>query len=403
MLIDVAMLNAAIALFTAFVAACLLMMSRQQWQQTGVRFWILASALIALGHALNSANRWHFPSWITTTLAIHLILLGGVCHWWSVQTFFKREPEWTQVLSCLGLYFLAWTCLRSLNYSLAAALLMWGVIGSTNCWVLLSLIFVRQQLPRRTLIVLGLGFFLVGAVYFESIVEDAFFPTEINVGDAPPLTYITCAVLLIMAQIAKGMGFLMLVNDRLEQTLRLSAELDALTGLYNRRGFFRHAQLLQAHAIRMQKAVLMLDIDFFKKVNDQYGHQVGDSVLQEVARRIHQVVREGDLAARYGGEEFIVLCYETETKVALNIAERMRAAVEASPITVNKLTINVTISIGVRCWNRPDFELDSQIALADNALYVAKDKGRNCVWMVENSDEASLQPYNPLNPTNMLG
>ena len=380
-LIDVAMLNAAIALFTAFVAACLLMMSRQQWQQTGVRFWILASALIAFGHALNSANRWHFPSWITSDLAIHLILLGGVCHWWSVQTFFKREPERMQVLACVALYFLAWLCLRSVDYQLAAALLMWGAIALINFGVLLSLIIVSQQVPRRTLIVLGLGFFLVGMVYVESVFEDAFFPTQIVVGNAPPPTYIICAVLLIMAQIAKGMGFLMLVNDKLEQSLRLSAELDALTGLYNRRGFFRHAQLLLAHAMRMKKAVLMLDIDFFKRINDEYGHLVGDTVLQEVAKRIRHVLREGDLVARYGGEEFIVLCFEAETTVALNVAERMRTAIGESPISVNNQRIKLTISIGVSCWTSPDLALETQIELADNALYMAKERGRDRVCL----------------------
>lgn len=402
MLIDVAILNAAIAIFTAFVAVCLLMMSRQQWQQTGVRFWILAAALVALGHALNSANRWHFPSWLTTDIAIHLILLGGVCHWWSVQTFFKREPERTQVLACLALYVLASICLRSLDYHLVASLLLWCAIALINFWVLFSLILVRKQFPHRTLVVLGVGFFLVGVVYFESVLEDAFFPTEINVGDTPPLTYIICAALLIMAQIAKGMGFLMLVNDKLEQSLRRSAELDALTGLYNRRGFFQHAQLLQMHMVRMQKAVLMLDIDFFKKVNDEHGHQVGDAVLQEVAKRIHQVVREGDLIARYGGEEFIVLCYEAETKVALNIAERMRVAVEESPIAVDKLMINVTISIGVCCWTKPDVELDSQIALADSALYVAKDKGRNRVWLAGSEDAPDQPPSTLLKPASPM-
>lgn len=383
MLIDVTMLNAAIALFTAFVALCLLMMSRQQWQQTGVRFWILAAALIALGHALNSANRWHVPSWISGDIAIHLIFLGGVCHWWSVQTFFKRAPEPTQVLASVALYFLAAICLHSLNHRFIAALLLWCVIALINFAVLASLILVRKQFPARTLIVLGLGFFLVGVVYTEAVLEDAFFPTTVVVGSAPPATYILCALLLIMAQIAKGMGFLMLVNDRLEQSLRLSAELDALTGLYNRRGFFRRAHMSQALTVRLQKAVLMLDIDFFKKVNDRYGHQVGDSVLQEVARRIQQVVREGDLAARYGGEEFIILCYDTEAKVALAIAERMRVAIEDSPFIVNTYNIDVTVSIGVRCWKNPSLELDTQIALADSALYSAKENGRNRVWLAD--------------------
>lgn len=381
MLVDVAILHATVAIFTAFVAVCLLLMSRPLWEQTGVMFWILASVLTASGHALDALNCWNPPSWLPGYVAVHLIFLGSVCHWWSVHTFFKRAPERTQVLATVALYFLAWVCLRALDLLAAASMLTWSVIALTNFWVLLSLIFVRNQLPLRTLSVLGLGFLLVVLVYFESALEDVFFPTHVTVGKVPPLSYVIAAMCLIMAQIAKGMGFLMLINDRLEQSLRLSAELDALTGLYNRRGFFRHAEILQTHARRMHKAVLMLDIDFFKRVNDQYGHQVGDAVLQEVARRARQVLREGDLIARYGGEEFIVLCLEAEPPIALAVAERMRAAVEASPIAVNADRIPLTISIGLSCWVDASLSLESQIALADSALYMAKGKGRNQVCL----------------------
>lgn len=381
MLIDVAMLNASIAIFTAFVAACLLMMSHQQWQQSGVRCWLLASGLIALGHAINSASRWHLPSWFISDFAIHFILLGGVFHWWGAHTFFHRTPRLARVVFYLFIYFSMWLGLKLTGNFLAATLLLWCAISLINFAVLHSLTQVRTQLPRRTLSVLGLGFLLVALVYLECIFEDAFFPAQVIVGGAPPITFIVGAVILIMAQIAKGMGFLMLVNDRLEQSLRLSAEIDALTGVYNRRGFFQHAQLLLAHVVRMQKAVLMLDVDHFKRVNDVYGHQVGDAVLLEIAKRIRHVLREGDLVARYGGEEFIVLSFETETAVALNVAERMRAAVDAQPIQVANHLIQISISIGVCCWSKADLELDAQIALADNALYIAKGRGRNCVCL----------------------
>lgn len=379
MLIDVAMLNAAIAIQTAFVAACLLFMSRHQWQQMGVRFWLIASALVAIGHGINACSRLGLPGWLVGYVAIHLIFLGGVFHLWGARIFLDQGFPLKYLLIGTASYFALSILLRVLHLNLIASSLMWLAIATVNLLVVWMLFKVRSQIPWRTVLVLGLGFLLVGLVYVECVLEDHFFPMEIKAHAPPPWVYVACAMILIMAQIAKGMGFLMLLNDRLEQSLRLSAELDALTGVYNRRGFFHHANELLAQTARSQKTVLMLDVDHFKWVNDEYGHQIGDAVLKEVALRIRRVLREGDLIARYGGEEFIVLTFETEKNFALIVAERMRAEVEAHPVQIKHHQIALTISIGISCWNDAQQDLDTQIAKADGALYIAKNTGRNRV------------------------
>jgi two-component system, cell cycle response regulator len=128
-------------------------------------------------------------------------------------------------------------------------------------------------------------------------------------------------------------------------------------------------------------AVLMFDIDHFKKVNDTHGHPAGDEVLRELAARAVNSVRSVDLVARLGGEEFIVVMPETDLAIATQVAERLRAAVSREPFAVpgNPEKIPVTISIGVTATGVPDDGPDTMIKRADVALYTAKARGRNCV------------------------
>nr|WP_253709024.1 diguanylate cyclase DgcA [Treponema sp. OMZ 799] len=132
-------------------------------------------------------------------------------------------------------------------------------------------------------------------------------------------------------------------------------------------------------------SILMIDIDFFKKINDTYGHAAGDIVLEEVARVIKSCTRNADTAARYGGEEFVVMLNNTPVSAAMAIAERIRKLVEESAILYDGQKINVTISIGVSSYN---FDLEpakSIVDRADKALYESKQNGRNRVTLSKNN------------------
>ena len=130
-------------------------------------------------------------------------------------------------------------------------------------------------------------------------------------------------------------------------------------------------------------SILMLDIDFFKKVNDTYGHAVGDIVLEEVARIIKSCTRNVDTAARYGGEEFVVMFNNTTPSAAMTIAERIRKLIEDKVILYDGQNIEVTISIGVSSYNFDNESAKSIVERADNALYESKRNGRNCVTLSE--------------------
>jgi diguanylate cyclase (GGDEF)-like protein len=159
----------------------------------------------------------------------------------------------------------------------------------------------------------------------------------------------------------------------------LRATTDALTGLPNRRYFDEYLGLLARRRRAEDKVgVLMVDIDRFKKLNDTYGHAVGDHVLREVAHAIAGAVREGDVPARFGGEEFVVLLRNPGPRVAVEVGERVRRAV--SDLDLRRLGVpGVSVSVGVAVADRPDVELDEVIDDADRALYRAKRDGRDRV------------------------
>ena len=158
------------------------------------------------------------------------------------------------------------------------------------------------------------------------------------------------------------------------------ATLDALTNLNNRRQF--EVRLKQEIATtKRQKnplCAMMVDIDFFKKVNDTYGHASGDAVLRTVASIIKEHLRESDIPSRYGGEEFAVLLPYTHIEEAKIVGERLRKAVETTPIAIDKKNINVTISMGLAEFS-PQETGEDLFKRADSALYEAKESGRNRV------------------------
>jgi two-component system cell cycle response regulator len=176
-------------------------------------------------------------------------------------------------------------------------------------------------------------------------------------------------------------SFMGLLTTRLVGRLRKQSQQDALTGLMNRRAL---ESRLQSEWQRVQRggpafAVLALDLDHFKRINDQHGHLAGDAVLAQLAERLRRVLREVDAVARTGGEEFVIMVPQATREGAARAGERLRHCVAAVPFDLPVGPTTVTVSVGVVLAAREDGELRHVLLRADRALYAAKGAGRNCV------------------------
>ncbi|MEL6373734.1 MAG: PleD family two-component system response regulator [Pseudomonadota bacterium] len=174
-----------------------------------------------------------------------------------------------------------------------------------------------------------------------------------------------------------------LLRNRLEESVELAIT-DPLTGLHNRRYMESHLRTLFDEAMNSGSplSLLIADIDYFKSVNDTYGHDAGDLVLQEFAARFRRNTRGIDLACRMGGEEFVIIMPDTSMPLAYQVAERLRAYIAAEPFHINATTqIRVTASVGIATLDHPDDTPATVFKRADRALYAAKRDGRNRVMV----------------------
>jgi diguanylate cyclase (GGDEF)-like protein len=187
-------------------------------------------------------------------------------------------------------------------------------------------------------------------------------------------------LLICFSVTAIVLGLVGLISRRYLQRIEAMATHDALTELLNRHGFGLVAEqaMLEARRQQINLCVLIMDLDHFKSINDKHGHLGGDFVLRHFARLLTRQVRQADLVSRWGGEEFVVMFKDTELATAITLAERIRAATEAERFEFEGARLAVTVSIGV-AQLRPKESLQMLLQKADEALYRAKNSGRNRV------------------------
>jgi len=192
---------------------------------------------------------------------------------------------------------------------------------------------------------------------------------------------------------ALTIGRLLSELEEKNRELQELAYYDPLTGLPNRRFFFEHASLIFEEVKRYEKplSLFVIDIDHFKKINDTYGHDVGDLVLKTFADVLRGIVRKSDICARFGGEEFVVLLPNTDLEGARVLAERIRATVAKNPVEHGSIVIVFTVSIGISQYRKGMQNIDELIKEADIALYRAKEGGRNRVEVFIPDETAEAQ------------
>jgi diguanylate cyclase (GGDEF)-like protein len=196
-----------------------------------------------------------------------------------------------------------------------------------------------------------------------------------------------------LAQMTMSLAFMLMINYTLAHQLNTLATTDALTGLFNRRSLEAQANRQLSHSQRTGEslAVMMIDVDHFKRINDEYSHQAGDEVLRQIARLMQSIVRNNDFLARYGGEEFCILLPATTESQADVLGERLRRLYSDLTIPWQNHTLHGTISIGIASNENHSTNLNALIAAADMALYHAKNHGRDRVICYSKCQSAAKQ------------
>jgi diguanylate cyclase (GGDEF)-like protein len=181
-----------------------------------------------------------------------------------------------------------------------------------------------------------------------------------------------------------------------EEAVRLSLT-DGMTGLWNRRNFDLRLESELSRAVRFSEpfAVVFVELDQMKAVNDRHGHQAGDTVLIEMARRLTEAVREVDVVARWGGDEFTLLLPKTSLDGALLLAEKIRSAVAGAPFRIDTGWLDITISVGVAAYPEHGSSGKELVAAADGAMYRAKAGGRNRVEQPLSGESGPERPAEP--------
>lgn len=345
----------------------------------GLRDWALAVVLIGCASGLASL-RGILHDAIAIVLANGMLLFGQLLLVVGLQRFSGRPPVWRPTLDVVGaiLLLLVWLTFGTHSYQgrifiMALAHVGFFAYGAALAWRIAPRGFGSRFLCGVFLLGVAVAIWRIATLSAAGGQSDDVFDRNL----------IQQAYLGMFSLGALGLaiGFIVLANERLRVELEFMATRDPMTGALNRRAFFARAAVEWARAARARRslAVITSDIDFFKKVNDSYGHHVGDRVIKDYARRAAAMLRLPDVLARFGGEEFVILLPDTDLASARQAAERIRREIE----TRRDPTLpHYTVSLGVAVaqGNAGDAaDIEALIAMADAALYRAKQGGRNRV------------------------
>lgn len=345
----------------------------------GLHDWARAVVLMSFASGLVSL-RGFIPDAASIVLANGLFMFGELLLVFGLLRYTGRKPQWRPALDAIVgvLLLLIWLTYGSHSYQgriflITLTNIVFFSLGAWLAWQAKPAGFGQRFLTSA--LVLGSGIAAWRLVTLSMNVNEAD-----DVFDRSLIQQVYLGV-FSLGILGLSIGFILIANERLREELEFLATRDPMTGALNRRAFFARADVEWARSARSQRplSVIAADIDFFKKVNDSFGHHVGDLVIKDYALRAGHMLRLPDILARFGGEEFVILLPETGLKEACQVAERIRREVEKRQ---DKALPPYTVSLGVAVANagHGDFsDLQALLAHADAALYKAKQGGRNRV------------------------
>jgi diguanylate cyclase (GGDEF)-like protein len=340
-----------------------------------LRLWTCAKLVEGCAHLLG----WLRPDlpFIAVTVAANTTLILGIALELAAYCSFFGVGRWKRILIPATLLFIAaFNGARFGGMAPAHLLVLMSAIIAVLTGAMAAILLRPGRgasLLQRIMGTMDFVFFAAMSLRGYSGLADGgmgvFTP-----GVMHTVTYLTGYLLLIV----NGFGFLLLCKEKDDRKMALLATIDSLTGLLNRRAFFEQTSTLRTLAARLRKpvALMMLDIDHFKQLNDRHGHACGDHALCVFADTARGTLREHDIMGRLGGEEFALVLPGTDMAGAVQAAERLRQVVEAVVVDNDGEPFRMTVSIGVVLVD-PNEHINAALARADRALYMAKSAGRN--------------------------
>jgi diguanylate cyclase (GGDEF)-like protein len=371
----------------AIVLTCMALQDRTNKSLRWLAFGYVSGFCGAL---LDLGGHW-LPHWLSMGVFMEAAPIGYACFYTSVAHFVRRgiRTRWLCLLLVLGAlpFFLTW----SVTHHMGASATLQDAILALETALTALLLFTTSdretRWPRRTIAI-----FL--SVY--STVEFARVAIFLITGKMPaqiaPSAEIANGIVYVVSCSVLPLAFIWMMNARLLVHLNRQSMIDPLTELLNRRGLQAAAEVELARYARTGNnlAVVVLDLDFFKLLNDRYGHTGGDAVLCEFSVFLRAMIRETDVAGRIGGEEFVLILPGLDADTAVSAVERIRLAVADHGFQLGSHLTRVTASFGIAVSaGRPDLTWNVLQHEADKALYAAKGAGRNVSRLYDESLSAS--------------
>lgn len=382
--LDIRTLSIVTVLFAFLYAIGFIGIALSQKRLRAASFLAVGMVGFALGFLLISLR--HLTSDLVSIILANILIVVGIVALleWLLR-FFRvsgQRYRWSSlavVIITLGLFIY----FTKMEPNIAARIVVISsamAIESALCvWILLRYSDPRLRFP-------ALGTALVFASYaLYMLVRIAWTLSAGSIQDFMGADAVQALAFLFMIHLMGGVtfGFIWLITKELGLELEHQAKIDPLTGVLNRRALLELAMREMARTDRSGSplAVIMTDIDHFKKLNDQYGHSCGDAALVSISQAIASRLRKSDILARFGGEEFIIVLPDTALPQASEVAERLRFDIQNLDFQYKKQRVIITGSFGVAARNGNTIEWETLVQQADNALYEAKRAGRNRVML----------------------
>lgn len=347
-------------------------------REAAVRWWALGYLACAIATVM-----FALPQWVPVLLAKSLGNLVALASIVLIYVGTLRFLERPVAVRLLALVFVP-AALANLYWSLVVdalvpRLLVFAAATTVACGLMSRALWSAAEGPQRAVYrFVGSCWALYGLATLARSLAFVMAGPELrmpNLGLPQALWFAVLQAMLILTAV----GHLLMASQRLQLRLDELASLDALTGVFNRRAFLAAFNQRQRAPKRVASAVLVLDLDHFKQINDRHGHAAGDAVLRAVVARVQSGLRDRDVFARAGGEEFWLLLPGVDREVARTVAERLRAAVAVQAFEHEGLAIAATVSIGVALLDADGGDIHAALSAADRALYAAKSGGRDRV------------------------